>query len=333
MSDHNLPCSGSERVATRRCATLFGVTPGTVSVIGLGLIGGSILRAAARAGRTVRGHDTDPATRTAARAAGPWPITDSLAGAVDGAELVVLAVPPAAVPAVLAELAGHPGVVTDAASVKQPVLAAARHAAVRFVGGHPMAGRERAGFAAGDADLFTDRPWVLCLDEATDLTDWLAVAEFALALGARVVPADAAEHDDAVARVSHLPHLLAGVLAAQADGPLPATLAAGSFADGTRVAASPPELWADICAGNAPAVRAALDRAIDDLAAARTALADPAALASWFARGHAVRTGWPPGAGKSVAVPADAGSLLSLGRAGGWLTGIAGTRLTGVLPR
>ncbi|BCJ27471.1 hypothetical protein Asera_15790 [Actinocatenispora sera] len=324
------------------------VTRRTVTVIGLGLIGGSILRAAARAGHDCRGFDHDPATRAAAREAGTsgredgdpapggWRIDDSPATAADGADLIVLAVPPAALPAVLGPLAGHPGIVTDVASVKQPALAAARPAGVRFVAGHPMAGRELSGFAAGDAALFEDRPWVLCLDEPTVLADWLAVAEFARSLGARVVPATAAEHDDAVARVSHLPHLAATALAAQAAGPLPASLAAGSFADGTRVAASAPALWADICAANAPAVRAALDRLIADLTAARAALDPPAsasALEPWFGTGHAVRADWPPTAGRPVPVPPERDALLALGRAGGWLTDITGTELTAVLPR
>lgn len=381
MYGHNLPSSGSAVRATRRCATLLRVMLRTVTVIGLGLIGGSVLRAAARAGHDCRGFDHDPATRAAARAArsaptpdrhdvatapalpqdggpalrerhrpdredrdagaagrddrvpapGGWRIDDSFAAAVDGADLVVLAVPPAALPALLDRLAGHSGLVTDVASVKQPALAAARASGVRFVAGHPMAGRELPGFAASDATLFTDRPWVLCLDEPTALADWLAVAGFARSLGARVVPAVAAEHDDAVARVSHLPHLAAAALAAQADGPLPASLAAGSFADGTRVAASPPALWADICAANAPAVRAALDRLIADLTAARAAL-DAPALETWFGTGHAVRAGWPPTAGRTVPVPPERDALLALGRAGGWLTGISGTELTAVLP-
>jgi prephenate dehydrogenase len=368
----------------------------TVTVIGLGLIGGSILRAAARAGYDCRGFDHDPATRAAARdagtkttsarhdagaggagvgdrvgsvqedgaaiqedraavqeghavlrddgvadredgvpAPGDWRIDDSLGAAVDGADLIVLAVPPAALSAVLGALAGHPGIVTDVASVKQPALAAAGPHGVRFVAGHPMAGRELSGFAAGDASLFQDRPWVLCLDEPTAIADWLAVAGFARSLGALVVPAIAAEHDDAVARVSHLPHLAAAALAAQAAGPLPASLAAGSFADGTRVAASAPALWADICAANAPAVRAALDRLIADLTAARAALDPPAsvpALETWFAAGHAVRAGWPPTAGRAISVPPEHDALLALGRAGGWLTGISATDLTAVLP-
>jgi prephenate dehydrogenase len=347
MYGHNLPSSGSAVRATRRCATLLRVMLRTVTVIGLGLIGGSVLRAAAHAGHECRGFDHDPATRAAARAAGSaptrhdggvagpsgWRIDESFAAAVDGADLVVLAVPPGALPALLDRLADHSGIVTDVASVKQPALAAARSGGVRFVAGHPMAGRELSGFAASDATLFTDRPWVLCLDEPTALADWLAVAGFARSLGARVVPAVAAEHDDAVARVSHLPHLAAAALAAQAGGPLPASLAAGSFADGTRVAASPPALWADICAANAPAVRTALDRLIADLTAARAALDAPApALETWFGPGHAVRAGWPPTAGRTVSVPPERDALLALGRAGGWLTGITGTELTAVLP-
>ncbi|MGA8113592.1 MAG: prephenate dehydrogenase/arogenate dehydrogenase family protein, partial [Actinocatenispora sp.] len=192
-----------------------------VTVVGLGLIGGSVLRSLARAGLTARGYDADPATRDAARRAGTrWHIGDSLPDVVRGADLVLLAVPLPVLPRVLddlagGELAGYDGLLTDTTSAKQPVrrLINARRPAGRFVGGHPMAGRERAGFAAGDETLFDDRPWVLCLEPETPMTDWLALADLVTRLGARVVPATTAEHDAAVARVSHLPNLTAAALA------------------------------------------------------------------------------------------------------------------------
>lgn len=329
-----LPYGAPSVGATRRCARVVGVTLRTVTVVGLGLIGGSLLRAlAADPGRTVHGHDADPATRDAARAEpGPWRIHDTVDAAVRDADLVVLAVPPHAMPGVLAGLADHSGLVTDVASVKSPVLDAARRQPVRFVGGHPMAGTERAGFAASDPDLFTGRAWVLCLEPDTRLADWLAVARLVLGLGARVVPTTAAEHDLAVARISHLPHLVASALAATAADPLSRTLAAGSYADGTRVAASQPALWADICAGNAPAVRAALDALLDALAVARSTVDARPALAAWFEPGHAARTSWPPTAGPERPVPATAEALLALGAGGGWLTAVTDTGLTGVAP-
>jgi prephenate dehydrogenase len=353
----------------------------TAGVLGLGLIGGSVLRALAGAGLTVRGYDADPATRASARAAGSagglfepagarsgglfeparsagsggWQVVDEPGAAVAGADLVVLAVPLPALDVVLPVLAGHPGLVTDVVSVKLPVLHAVRGAlpGVRYLGGHPMAGREDSGFAASDARLFDGCSWVLTLADpdtgpdrgtggwagaesgtggrggqgrvGTDLADWLALAELITRLGARAVPATAAEHDAAVARISHVPHLVAAALAASAGSPLAASLAAGSFRDGTRVAASRPLLSAAMCGGNAGPVREALDELLADLEEARALLSGPypvGALTGWFGRGHAVRSGWPPATGRTVDLPATRAALLDLGRAGGWVTDV-----------
>lgn len=309
-----------------------------VAVVGLGLIGGSVLRALPRApGHTVRGYDTDPATRDAARREPGCHVPDDLGAAVDGADLVVLAVPLPALGGVLDRLHGYPGLVTDATSVKVPVRDAVRRRlpGARFVGGHPMAGRERAGYAAGDPDLFRDAPWALCLEPDTDLADWLAVARLATGIGARVVPTDAGRHDDAVARISHVPHLVAAAVAAAGGAPLPATLAAGSFRDGTRVAGAPTALSAAICGGNAGPVAAALDEVLADLTAARALLdtTDPIdALRTWFDRGHRVRHAWPPVPGEPVTLPAHRDDLLALGAAGGWLTSVTVDTVTAIRP-
>ncbi|HWG99330.1 MAG TPA: prephenate dehydrogenase/arogenate dehydrogenase family protein [Pilimelia sp.] len=312
-----------------------------IAVLGLGLIGGSVLRALAGRGHGLRGYDVDPATRAAAAAAGgpAWRVTATVADAVQGAELTVLAVPLPALDALLGEVvaAGYGGLVTDVTSVQEPVhRLVGRHLGVgpaRFVGGHPMAGRETSGFGAADADLFRDRAWVLCLDpdRPAALDDWLRLADLVTDLGARVVPATAAEHDRAVAAVSHVPHLVAAALATAAAEPLAGALAAGSFRDGTRVAASRPELVAAMCTGNAAAVAAALDGLRAALDAARTALDAPdpmAALRPWLAGGHAARSGWPARPGPAGPLPADVTELLGLGRAGGWVTGVAADRRT-----
>ncbi|MGH3738592.1 MAG: prephenate dehydrogenase/arogenate dehydrogenase family protein, partial [Micromonosporaceae bacterium] len=141
-----------------------GVGVQTVAVLGLGLIGGSLLRALTAAGVPTIGYDAAPTTRTEAAAAG-HPIADSVAEAVASAQLTVLAVPLPAVPAVLAELTDYPGLLTDVTSVKSPVYAAvAAHLPyARYVGGHPMAGKETSGFAASDPGLFTGCAWALCL--------------------------------------------------------------------------------------------------------------------------------------------------------------------------
>ncbi|MGH3712696.1 MAG: prephenate dehydrogenase, partial [Micromonosporaceae bacterium] len=193
----------------------------TVSVLGLGLIGGSLLRALSAAGYPTVGYDAAPGTRTAAADAG-YPVAGSVAGAVAEADLVVLAVPLPAVAGVLDELAGYRGLLSDVTSVKAPVsaLVAARLPEARYVGGHPMAGKETSGFAASDPALFTGCAWALCLEPVgaqrpgASLGDWLTVAELVTQLGARVVPATPYDHDRAVAQVSHLPHIVAAALAA-----------------------------------------------------------------------------------------------------------------------
>ncbi|MFY1689222.1 prephenate dehydrogenase/arogenate dehydrogenase family protein [Plantactinospora sp. WMMB782] len=325
-----------------------------VAVIGLGLIGGSVLRALASTGHAVLGYDADPATRATARtaaaqapAAHRWQVARTVRDAVAGAELVVVAVPLPAVAGVLDEIAGsgYTGLVTDVTSVKEPVRRLVeRHLVGRhphggtdrragFVGGHPMAGRETSGFGAADPALFTGCAWVLCLEPGTTSTDdWLTLAAVLTGLGARVVPAVAAEHDRAVAAVSHVPHLLASAVAAVAAAdPLAGTLAAGSFRDGTRVAATRPDLVAAMCGGNAAAVGPALDAVLRELDGARAALgaADPiGALRDWLAPGSAARRAWPPRAGGSVELPARPDALLGLGRAGGWVTRVAGDRRT-----
>ncbi len=325
-----------------------------VAVIGLGLIGGSLLRALGAAGHRVLGYDADPATRATARTAAArapagarWQITGTVRDAVAGAELVVIAVPLPAVADVFDELVatGYSGLVTDVTSVKGPVrdLAARRlhrphNRLAGFVGGHPMAGRETSGFAAADAGMFTGCAWVLCLepadsDTATPLGDWLDLAALVTGLGARVVPATAEEHDRAVALVSHLPHLLAYALAATATDRLALCLGAGSFRDGTRVAASPPPLVAAMCGGNAQALLPALDAVTAALGEARAALSAPngdpvAALGPWLAPGYAARSAWPPPSGKALELPARQDALLRLGRDGGWVTAVSTDRRT-----
>jgi len=314
-----------------------------VAVIGLGLMGGSLLQALAAAGHRVTGFDADPDTRGAARAAG-FAVADSARQAAGGAELVAVAVPLPVLPAVLDELAGHPGLITDVTSVKGPVRAmAGKHGVRRFVGGHPMAGKETSGFSAADPRLFEGCIWVLCLEphgadfypeaHGAHLADWLTLAALYTEIGARVVPVTAAEHDRAVAEVSHVPHLLAAALALQlADNPLAGALAAGSFRDGTRVAATRAELIAAMCGGNAVEVGHALDKVIGDLSRLRDLLDAPdpiGALTPVLAGAGNLRRAWPPKpAGEPAELPAEVEALLELGRAGGWVTAVAEDRLS-----
>ncbi len=327
-----------------------------VAVIGLGLIGGSLLRALAAHGHHVTGHDTDRQTREAARGLakaaeapgsadpqtrtiaikGTWRVADTVPEAIAGSDLVVLAVPLPAIPGVLAELAGYPGLVTDVTSVKGPVRDLLRGR--RFVGGHPMAGKESSGFLAADPYLFDGCAWVLCLEEdgSTDLAAWLALARLCTGLGARVVPVTAAEHDRAVAEISHVPHLLAAALSAVLAGnPLAGTLAAGSFRDGTRVAGTRPELIAAMCGGNAPAVRPVLDGILAELDSYRRELAaaDPiAALTDRLRVPSALRQAWPPRPGAAVELSTELPDLLALGRAGGWITAVGDRTVEAMRP-
>jgi prephenate dehydrogenase len=318
----------------------------TIAVIGLGLIGGSLLRALAAAGHKVLGYDADPAVRGTARTAAAlapasqrWQITASVGEAARGSTLVVMAVPLPGVPGVLDDLvdAGYTGLISDVTSVKGPVrdLVAERFRRAAtplagYVGGHPMAGKERSGFEAADPYLFTQCAWVLCLEPETSLPDWLDLAALVTGLGARVVPTTADEHDQAVARISHVPHLLAAALAASIEGnPLAGTLAAGSFRDGTRVAATRPELTAAMVGGNATAVTEALDEIMTSLEAAGTLLSRPGrSLTDWLRTGHDVRSGWPALAGDSTQLPARADVLGRLGRVGGWIIDVAADRRT-----
>lgn len=317
-----------------------------VAVVGLGLIGGSLLRRLAD-GWSVVGYDHDPAARAAAGAAG-FRVTPTIEVAVASADLVVVAVPVPQLPALLPGLAvamRAEAVLTDVASVKRPVHELVSRVAprIRFVGGHPMAGTERSGFGASDRDLFAGAPWVLCLDGAeADPRPWLAVAEVVTRIGARVVPTTAAEHDDAVARISHLPHVLAAVLAeiGAAGGPLALRLAAGSFRDGTRVAATRPELSAAMCVANADALTPVVTEALGRLAAFQDELSDRESATGAFRHGYVARTGWQDRAddtGDEVttdpASPALRTWLAELGRSGGYLDAVTAETLRGWSPR
>lgn len=309
--------------------------PARVGVIGLGLMGGSLLRQCAALGPPATGWDADPATVTAARAAG-LTTADGIAQLVGISEVVFVAVPLPALDEVFAALSAESAgkhTVSDLTSVKQPVRELAGGHGLRFVGGHPMAGTEESGFAASSAELLAGASWVLTLDQETDLPAWLAVAEIVTGIGCRVVPATSAEHDLAVARVSHLPHLLAAALAAGVAGdPLALALAAGSFRDATRVAATRPDLLAAMCGGNAVAVRAELASLTGRLDNAAGLLDDADRLADWFQPGRRVRAGWPPAPGAAMELAVDGElrrRLLALGRAGGHITGVQASRITG----
>ena len=246
----------------------------------------------------------------------------------------MLAAPVTAFDSLLDEVARSAPTVrlTDVASVKGSVADKVQRLCpdARYIGSHPMAGTQFSGWSAGSADLFDGAAWVTCLDEDSDLEVWQDVAALALAIGSRVVPAEAAAHDDAVARISHLPHLFALGLAqvAAAGGSLALSLAASSFADATRVAATRPELIRAMCEENRTALVGAMDEALGLLGVARGSLASTGSLQKITSGGHDARLAYER-RGDDLSALTLSGEdlidqLLSVGAAGGHVTGIAG---------
>jgi len=238
-------------------------TRGPVLVVGTGLLGTSLALALSAAGIQVQLSDTSPTSLALARDMGAGRVR---AGGDAEPRMIVVATPPDVVASVVVrELDAHPGaVVTDVASVKDRVAAEVR--ARRYVGSHPMAGRERSGAAAADSDLFAGRPWVV-VGEGADPEAVLRVRNLAVDVGATPVAMGAAEHDAAVAAVSHVPQLLSSLLAARLED-LPESalaLAGQGLRDTTRIAASDPRLWSAIVVGNAGPVAELLRAVRDDL--------------------------------------------------------------------
>lgn len=243
-----------------------------VAIIGLGLIGGSIGLALhkAKAAQQIVGYDLGKGVSNEARKVGAidQPFS-TLADAVRGAELVVLATPVGAMRVLLQELSTTvtPGaVVTDVASTKVQVISWAEEylpASVAFVGGHPMTGKELSGVEAADASLFQERIYCLTPTARTSPAAINKVSTFVEALGARVRFLEPVEHDGQVAGVSHLPFVasiaLMNTVAESAGWGDAALLASGGFRDMTRLAAGNPEMYRDICLSNSEALTRWLD--------------------------------------------------------------------------
>lgn len=274
------------------------MTTAPVCVLGLGLIGGSVLQAAVRAGRTAWGYNRSADAIAGSAEAGYDTGTDltvALTRAAESGALIVIGVPMPAVDGILDAVAKHApnNPITDVVSVKAEVAATVeRHGLkARYIGGHPMAGTNQSGWSAADPDLFRDAVWVVGVDDGADPDVWREVASLAVDCGSVVVPVESDEHDRAVARISHLPHLLAEALASVgAANPLALGLAAGSFRDGTRVASSAPDLVRAMCEGNADALTVALDEALELLTRAREELVTERSTRTLVTEGHAART-------------------------------------------
>ena len=301
-------------------------------MLGLGLIGGSIMRATNAAGREVFGYNRSVEGAQAAIADGfdaSTDLSDTLIRAADTGALVVLAVPMPALGGMLAHISqlAPKCPLTDVTSVKGAVLDEVVAAGLqeRFVGGHPMTGTADSGWAAGYAGLFTRAPWVVSVDDHVDPTVWSMVMTLALDCGALVVPAKSDEHDAAAAAISHLPHLLAEALAVAAgEVPLAFALAAGSYRDGTRVAGTAPDLVRAMCEANSGQLLPAVDRVIELLARARESLASQNSVADLVEAGHAARTrydSFPRSEIFTVVIGAEnwREELAAAGRAGGMI--------------
>lgn len=283
-----------------------------VAIIGVGLIGGS-LAAALRAlpePPQVLGVDADEETIDVAleeaviddgvEAAD----TEDAAEMLRSADLVVIATPIAAAEQWLERLAeiGYAGVVTDVASTKSAIVAAARRLLpeAAFIGGHPMAGSERSGVTAADPELFRGAHYVLTPSAETDTEAYRRLHQLVTSIGARAIALDPDAHDEAVAAISHVPHVAASALANLASeraesGSDVLRLAAGGFKDMTRIAAGSPDLWTGICMDN----REAVVRGLGELSAQivdfaqRVQDGDRAAVREWLAKAADVRRALP----------------------------------------
>ena len=295
-----------------------------LAVIGVGLIGASCalaLRAAGGVSRVVGvGRSQENLDRALARGvidrgvliAGDW--TPEVADA----DLVLIAIPAAQYRPVLSALGNvlhERSVVTDAGSTKQDVVLAARETLrsrlPQFVPGHPIAGNEHSGADAGDPSLYVGRQVILTPLPETSPEAYALVADFWTACGARIARLDPARHDQVLAAVSHMPHLLASALvselASRKDGAEYFGNAGSGFRDFTRIAGSSPEMWRDIALANRDAL-------LVELAAYRTALdalalsiehGDCAALDTMLSRASTARRQWGETAG-GIAASASA---------------------------
>lgn len=253
-----------------------------IAIIGMGLMGGSLARAIRQVGlaREIVGWGRNAASLKAAIDAKVIDRAETQAArAVRDAELVVLAIPVGATAAMLSQLApalAVHAVVTDVGSVKTAVIADARAALgarfPQFVGGHPLAGGEASGFAASHADLYRNSRVILSPEPDTDPAAVTTVHQLWTALGAQVATLGAREHDEILARTSHLPHVLAFALMNMvASDPRVPEFSGNGLRDMTRIAASDAVMWRDICLSNRNAILAsvsALRATLDEVARA-----------------------------------------------------------------
>lgn len=252
-----------------------------VKIVGAGLLGTSLGLALAKHGITAQLADQSRANLRLAIEYGAGVELHS------EPDLVVVCVPPDITAEVIAqELALHPAAtVTDVASTKLQIeqqVIALTNEHHRYIGSHPMAGREKGGPARGRADLFFARPWVITTRPGLDSTRIETIRDLALRIGAMPQLLSASEHDSAVALISHLPQLAASLLAARLVGANPESLALSGqgLRDTTRIAASDPELWMQILVQNATEIAPLISALREDLQLLEESLQNPEATGS-----------------------------------------------------
>ncbi len=287
-----------------------------VGIIGTGLIGASIGLGLRAADWQVRGWDIDPGAREEAQRRGAIeeiaPPDELAAGWSD---VIVLAGPPDAIATMVAELDTH-ALVIDVSGVKRPIAAARR--VLRYVGTHPMAGREVTGPAAATPHLFRGATWVVVPGDAA-IGDVEVAEQIVETLGAKPLRMTAADHDVAVAAISHLPQLLASTLMNEAADRTDAMeLVAGSFRDLTRVAASDPATWVELLDANRGPVLEVLEEFVDRLRslADRIAAADHGAVQDELERARMQRRRLgPQTVAVRIALADEPGQLARVGHA------------------
>jgi cyclohexadieny/prephenate dehydrogenase len=279
-----------------------------LALIGVGLIGSSIARAAREQGlvRSITATARSPKTRKRVAELGlADQVVETNAAAVEGADLVIVCVPVGACGEVAKEIASHlaPGaIVSDVGSVKGAVLRdMGRHLpkTVHFIPAHPVAGTEFSGPDAGFAELFVNRWCILTPPKGADKDAVKKLKDFWTAIGANVETMDADHHDLVLAITSHLPHLIAYTIVGTADELQAVTrsevlkFSAGGFRDFTRIAASDPTMWRDVFLANKDAVLEMLGRFNEDIASLTKAIrkGDGDALFDHFTRTRAIRKG------------------------------------------
>lgn len=276
-----------------------------LTIIGVGLIGGSLARALKRQGycREVVGCSRDAAHLQRAVDLGVIDrFSTDIGEAVRGADMIVVAVPLGAMESCFRSMIGHlapDAVITDAGSAKRCVITAARNVfgelPAGFVPGHPIAGTEKSGVEASFPELYQNRRVILTPAPESSSAAVAKVGAMWKAAGALVGQMDAAHHDEVFAATSHLPHLLAfslvNTLVTMDESEEIFRYAASGFRDTTRVASSDPVMWRDISLANREAILAMIDRFDRELALLRQAVdaADGEALKSTFGRAKMAR--------------------------------------------